>query len=384
MTAPSTDLFVNYYEILGLQTNAAPDAIEQKIKEEIRNWRRRTGSADLGKRQEAELRMKHLAAARENLLDPDRRAAYDKRLAGQQSRASRPVTTGGTRDWVGLAEQYLAQNDYDSAAYAAREATQTEGNSAVAWSLRARANAGLGNLNDAMYEAREATELDAGNAQYHFDLGSVFEQLQRWPDALTTYTTAAELEPANYVYRLAVAGVYVQQDLPDRALPIVEEIYHAHPDKEYVNCALAEVLLAAAESVPAFHHDDTYLITSPEEIAKMESMISRARGLRGLDPDLVVEIDKTLAYLAECRSTKFNLPPFLARRSLLLKGIVFVAPVFLFLSALGNFSGNPGAGFLLLLIAGLLGFVLVRSCWIPMWKRNRRAMATGSTRFEIR
>lgn len=158
MTTASTT-FVSYYEILGVPPTADADVIEQKIKEELRIWRKRQGSPDLSKRQEAEVRMQHLTAAREVLSDPGKRTAYDHKLATHRASAPRPSGAPGGRNWVVLAEEYLAQNDYHSAAYAAREATQMEGNSARAWNLRARANAGLGQLSDAAYEARQAAEL---------------------------------------------------------------------------------------------------------------------------------------------------------------------------------------------------------------------------------
>jgi curved DNA-binding protein CbpA len=155
MTAASTT-FVNYYEILGLPPTVDVDAIEKKVKEELRIWRKRQGSPDLSKRQEAELRMQHLTTAREVLSDPAKRAAYDQKPATHRDTAARPSGAPGGGDWVVLAEEYLAHNDYHSAAYAAREATQTEGNSALAWNLRARANAGLGLLNDAASDLRNS------------------------------------------------------------------------------------------------------------------------------------------------------------------------------------------------------------------------------------
>lgn len=373
MSASPTDVFVNYYELLGLPPGAEAETIEQKIKEEIRNWRRRTGSPDLSKRQEAELRMQHLAAARETLLDANKRSAYDRQLSTRRAQAPRPTGPADGRDWVALAEEYLAQNDYHSAAYAAREATQSEGNSAVAWNLRARANAGLGNLNDAMYEARQSVELDVNNAQYHFDLGSVFEQLQRWQDALVAYETASRLDPSDFIYQLSVAGVYVQNSLPEKALPIVEEVHRAHPDEEIVNCAFAETLAVMAEHVPAVHYDDEYLITAPEEITRMEALIERAKGLPHLDPALVQELDRITAYIDTCKRTKFSVPPSLANRGLVTV-IIFLIPIVGFFVALGSFGESPGGGLFMLLLFGSIGYWVFRSFWVPGWKRNKRSL----------
>jgi len=375
MTVAPTDVFVNYYEILGLPPTADVETIEQKIKEEIRTWRRRTGSPDLSKRQEAELRMQHLAAARENLLDPGKRSAYDRRLSTQQRQSPQPTMQADGRNWLALGEEYLAQNDYHSAAYAAREATQTEGNSAVAWNLRGRANAGLGHLNDALYETRQAAEIDSNNAQYHFDLGSVCEQMQRWKDALTAYEAASRLDPSDFVYRLSVAGVYVQNDLPGKAMPIVEEVYRAHPDEELVNCVLAETLARMAELVPAHRDDDGYMITSAEEIVRMEAMVERAKGLPHLDPELKSALNGITDYIDTCKNVKFSPPPFLADRGLGAIAAVLLAPIIGILVALGSFGENPGAGFLLLLVFGLVGYGVSKLFWVPQWKRNKRSLS---------
>lgn len=372
MTTASTT-FVNYYEILGLPPTADADAIEQKIKEELRIWRKRQGSPDLSKRQEAELRMQHLSAARDVLSDPGKRTAYDHKLATHRASAPRPSGAPGGRNWVVLAEEYLAQNDYHSAAYAAREATQMEGNSASAWNLRARANAGLGQLNDAAYEARQAAELETTNAQYQFDLGSVFEQLQRWPDALASYEAAARLEPDAFLYRLSIAGVYLQNDAPEQAMPILERMHKAHPNEEMVNYYLANALHDLAERVPKVRTGDHYAITSPQEIEQMEALLRRATSLKHGDRDLDASLRQIADYIESCKQIKFSVPNGLAAFGR--RGVVaaFVLPILLVLGGLGSLGSSPGGGFVMLLIGGLAIFGLIKLCWVPSWKHNARA-----------
>lgn len=374
MTAAPTDIFVNYYEIIGLPPTTDAETIEQKIKEEIRTWRKRTGSPDLSKRQEAELRMQHLGAARETLLDPAKRTEYDRRASTQQAQAPRPTAQAGSRDWVALAEEYLAQNDYHSAAYAAREATQTEGNSARAWNLRGRANAGLSNLNDALYEVRQAAEIDGNNAQYHFDLGSVCEQMERWRDALIAYETSARLDPISLLYRVSVAGVYLQNDLPDKALPLLEELHRAHPKEEMVNFYLAGCLHDLAEQVPRHREENSYMITSPDEISRMEALVERANGLDHNDRGLQTSLNSITTYIETCKQSKFSPPPFLANRGLGGIAVPLLVPIVGVFVALGSFAESPGAGFFLLLMFGLIGFWVFKLFWVPGWKRNQRSL----------
>lgn len=376
-TAPP-DVFVNYYELLGLPPTADTDTIEKKIKGDVRAWRKRTESSNLATRQEAELRMQHLQAARETLLDPGRRAAYDKRLATAPPSAPRPTAPTGTRDWLSQAEEYLAMNDYHSAAYAAREATRVAGDSPRAWNVRGRANAGLGNLNDALYEVRQATALDPNNTQYHFDLGTVCEQLERWQDALAAYETAARLDPSDHVFRLAVAGVYVQNDLPEKALPIVEEVHRRLPDDELVNNVLAETLSAAAEAVPAYRESGgIYMITSPGEITRMEALLDRAAGLQHLDRAVRDEISRVREYVDGCAKKKYSVPEFLARRwdnQFLGWATPVIAPLLTFIFMIVAFGQSTGAGmFMLMVFIGVTGGLYVL-CWVPQWKANKRLL----------
>jgi Flp pilus assembly protein TadD len=370
-TAPT---FVNYYEILGLPRNAPEEQVKDKIKEELRTWRKRQGLPDLSKRQEAELRMQHLAAARDVLLDAGKRRDYDRTLDQQRASVPTPNRAPGGRDWASAAEEYLAQNDYHSAAYAAREATQVEGDSARAWNLRARANAGLGNLPDAAYEARQAAEIEPANPQFHFDLGGVLEQLQRWGDALVAYEASARLDQGNFLYPLSIAGVYLQNDDPERAMPILEQVAAQHPDHELVNFYLANGLHDLAEHVPAHKGFGRYMITSPEEIAKMEALLRRAMALRHGDRDLQAELQRVMDYVESCKRAKFSVPrPLFAFG---LRGVVaaFVLPVLFFLGSFSMMRSSPGGGFLVLLISAACIFGLIKTCWVPVWKRNRRSL----------
>lgn len=372
MTTTSTP-FVNYYEILGLEPTADTDTIEKKIKEEQRTWRKRQSLPDLSKRQEAELRMQHLADARDVLSDPGRRTAYDQKLATHQTSAPPPSSATGGRNWVVLAEEYLAQNDYHSAAYAAREATQMEGDLALAWNLRARANAGLGKLNDAAYEARQAAELETTNAQYQFDLGSIFEQLQRWSDALASYEAAARLEPDVFLYRLSIAGVHLQNDAPEQAMRILEQLHKAHPDEQMVSYYLANAMGDVAERVPRVRTGDGYFITSPQEIEHMEALLRRAMSLKHGDRDLSLNLQRIVDYIESCKKIKFRVPNGLAAFGL--RGVVaaFIVSIFLVFGGLSSLGSSLGGGFVMLLIGGLAIFGLIKSCWVPGWKRNARA-----------
>lgn len=366
-TPPASDTFVNYYEILGMPRDAEPDALEKRIKEELRTWRKRQASPDLHKRQEAEVRVEHLALAREVLLTPAKRAAFDQALKNRPRVDEQPASGNGGRDWLALTQEYLARNDYHSASYAAREATQVHGDSALAWNLRAHANGGLGNLSDATYEARQATELDPTNPQYHFDLGSMLEQSGRWPDARGAFQAAANLDPSAFLYPLAIAGTYLQTNQPGQALPLLEKIHRGFSDEVIVNYYLASCLHDLAEEVPAARQGESYWITSPEEIVKMEAYLDRANQLRYNDSTLAAGLKKISEYVEECKQSKFA--PSMGCSPLGFLGFVTVCLVMGGFGEMG--SGSVGGGIVMLLAGIGLGFALVRSSWRPVWKINR-------------
>jgi Flp pilus assembly protein TadD len=371
----ATTEFIDYYELLHVPITADPATIEKAVKEQQRIWRKRQGTADLAKRQEAELRMKHLADARTVLLDPDQRARYDRQLATRPrpSTGTEPVSGSGQAvNWLERARAYMAVNDYHSAVYAAREATHLDGGSALAWNVRAGANAGLGRLEDATFEARQAVDLEPTNPQYHFDLGCVLEERRRWTDAIGAYQAAADLDPGNFIYPLSVAGVYLQNDAPREALPRLERLHHLYPSEPLVNCYLAGCLLAVAEQVPRIQRRDSYLASSPEELVEMEELVERAAALPHGDQDLAAEVDGMRRYLVGCRKIRFSPPPWLASFGPRGMFIVFIVPVFFLLGGLGGIGQAPGPALATAALSGLAIYGLIRACWVPVWKINAR------------
>lgn len=76
----------DYYALLGLNRSADADTIREAINRELRVWSHRTNAPELEKRQAAERKIKILEEAESTLLDPTRRARYDRNLASQPVR----------------------------------------------------------------------------------------------------------------------------------------------------------------------------------------------------------------------------------------------------------------------------------------------------------
>jgi tetratricopeptide (TPR) repeat protein len=213
----------DYYDLVGVDRTASREAIDRKIRDQLRLWQRRTSSADLDRRQAAERRVAQLSEARSTLLDEEKRRRYDRQLgAYRSSDLPRPAVPAGgastrtdpsgavdrvsTDNWLDQARGYLARSDHHSAAYAARETLRSTPNPPTeAWTLLARANTGLGRLDDALFEARRATTIEPRDVDAHLALARVHEQRREWLDASRAFETAASLDPAAETPHLGMA-----------------------------------------------------------------------------------------------------------------------------------------------------------------------------------
>ncbi|SEQ08495.1 J domain-containing protein [Microlunatus flavus] len=378
---------VDYYAVLGVARNADAEAIGSAVKKAMREWRKRTEAADLGSRQEAEVKVKQIDQARSVLLNPGKRAAYDQQLSGGVKQAEIPSSSpdsGNGQTWLERAEGYLALADYHSAAYAAREATHVEGQNAKTWWIRSRANAGLGLWQDALYEAKQATALDDNSAEYHFNLGLVHEQMDSYNDAITEYRRAGTCDPSNPVYELAVGGVYASNGRPELALPVVEAVHKKHPADPNANYYLGSVLVDMAEQVPQSKTRDGYIVKSQEEINTMRAFCMRAIGLKIVDAEVRDRSNHVLRYLDAMEKKSFR-PPWALLGGMWGGGpmaligccaiILFFAPIILVIEGVGNMArSNAGVGFLELIVGLGLGFLWWKLLYVPKWKQNKRGL----------
>lgn len=377
---------IDYYAVLAVARKADTETIEAAVKKSMREWRKRTEAADLSVRQEAEVKVKQIQEARTILLDNAKRARYDQDLAGgvkETATPAAPTDSGNEQTWLQRAEDYLALGDYHSAAYAAREATHVEGQNAKTWWIRSRANAGLSLWQDALYEAKQATAIEDNNGEYHFNLGLIHEQMNVFGDAITEYRRAGTCDPSNPMYELAVGGVYALNGKPEQALPVIEAVYRKHPEDPTANYYLGSVLIDLAEQVPASKTHDGYVVKSQEEIDQMRALAQRARGLHIVEPETRVAADHILRYLDLMEKKSFR-PPWGLFAGSLVGGPMavvgccavsfFLAPFILVIAGFANLGQSTGAGFLMILVGLVLGFVWWKLLYVPKWKQNKRGV----------
>lgn len=279
----------DYYVALDLPRDATTEQIDQKVKQELRTWQKRTTNPDLARRQEAERRLRLIAEARKVLLDPQQRAAYDADLAASR-RAPEPSPAPG-EDWVANARRFLASGDYASAFYAAKEARNASPRSAEVWSLLGRASLGLGNLRDALSHARRAADIEPRNAGYYFDQGVIYEELGQFADAQRSYEVATKLDPDDHGARYAFASVMAQGDKPERALPMLEDLYATGRDTEATGALLGGCFVRVAEAAPRRRTGEGFDITAADEVDAMERLLFRARQVTQ-DAGVLADVDR--------------------------------------------------------------------------------------------
>lgn len=354
---------VDFYELLEIPRDADADMVTAAYKSKVRQWRKATNSPDLSRRQEAETWMARLKEANEILKDSARRQAYDQELNTQGVEQAAPTPRGdGVIDWVAEARSSLSRGDYHSAAYAAREATHTIGNSAESWMLRARASSGLGQDRDALYEARQATQITANDPEAHFQLGMIQEKLRDFGDALTSYRTAMRLDPSAPQYLVAVANIMSNNGQLGDALSLMKSNLGRFSGQPIVGDYYALLLIQQAEITPKHSGRGQYMITDSSEIAAMRPLVAEARRYNS-DPEIAKQLDSIDSYLTRAEEKVFSVP---ADGLLGQAGIVLSPLLILIVSGI---LGILAVGFLVAIVAAVIVYMV---CWVPRYKSNDR------------
>jgi tetratricopeptide (TPR) repeat protein len=278
----------DFYAVVGIDRAASAEEIDKKVREQLRIWQRRTTNADLSRRQEAERRVQLLGEARTTLLDVQKRRHYDLQLS-VRPRPSFPAAEAetGEVDWLARARQSLAGNDYQSAASAARQARDANP-TAEAWGLLARANAGLGNLDDALYEAKQAVSMSSENAQAWLDLAHVYEQRGDWQDAFEQYEVASRLDPQAEAPEAGMTRSLASSSNPTEVVDRLERRYaRALPaDRPAAGRLLGKALFTAAERVARGPGSASLRITTQGQVDEIGRLLGRARQVTS-DPGVV-------------------------------------------------------------------------------------------------
>lgn len=239
-----SDHIDNYYAILDIEPGADSETIEAAIKAARKRWRQQQGSPDQERRSLAEQRMSQLEAARDILLDANRRAQYDVALTQQLSAVPEAVQESGT-NWGERAKQYYNDGDIRNAFTAAKKGTDVDSENVTTWMYYVLAAQDLKRWEDADFASAELVNRLPRVHSSHDLRGGVLDRMGRYKEAEISFRKAASLEPSSAYYHGRAAWAVLDQGRIDDAITEANDIAARFPDDDYP----LRVLRAAAAAL---------------------------------------------------------------------------------------------------------------------------------------
>ena len=285
----------NLYRVLNVPQTASAEEVKKAIIQGSRLWSNRTNAPQIEKRQEAERMVKLIEEAETILLDPAKRAGYDRQLATAPSE-EREVDESDLAergDLVKEAWRLLSDGEVPDAMFVAEKATQKDGANPEAWAVLAQAKARWGDTEDAIYEFKKAIKLRPNEASYYFDLGSVYEAAERSGDALQQYERAAKIEPKTAMYRAGIGAVLVKAGKSREAAKILEQCLSEEPENATFQWSLAVAYVdSTLDNWTRVKEGDKALLapgvyaTEKSQVLEAQSFIEKAEKMKFDDTEL--------------------------------------------------------------------------------------------------
>jgi tetratricopeptide (TPR) repeat protein len=361
----------NYYRILNVSPSTSPADIRKAIIKELRLWSNRTNAPQIERRQEAERMVQTLEEAERILLDPAKKADYDRKLqtTPEPTRQILDEDIGPAADLIAEGWRLLIGGQVADALYVATKATEFQGNNSEAWALLAQAKFRWGDIDDSIYEYRRAIKLKPNGDSYYFDLGSVYESVDKYKEAVENFEKAVRIKPQETMYRAAIGAVYVKLSMNKEAIDILEQCVREAPDNSSYQWALAIAYSERAYEgwtyVPAGRNiEQGYYATKKAQVAEAEAYVNKAAALRFEDPELS-------QHLAQVRT---NITSMYARQftgnkiAMVISGLIGVGALF------GAMSGQAFLLFHVLWCGGG-AFLYYKASLTPQYIINRRVLA---------
>lgn len=140
---------------------------------------------------------------------PDLAEKYFQRRLGAES--------GSAETWYNLGNLYLQRMVFDSAAACYYNAVSVKPALPMAWCQLARAEVGLGRLDNALIHAEHAVSLDPRSAMIQASLGVVLTIRKEFDRAMIALRTAVTLQPSSYPATMSLGVAFLQQQQFDSA-----------------------------------------------------------------------------------------------------------------------------------------------------------------------
>ncbi len=373
---------MNYYEILELDQRAHTEEIQEELHRLGRVWQKRMNAPDIRKRQEAELKLARIVEAKAIFKDEKGRTDYDQFLFSQ------------IENEINLGDDHRTDNEELVALITKMNNASLQGNKAEALLIAKETIF--------KYPRSYVARLNASKFLYH---------MKRYEEALN-YQRELETWELNdlemlYLYKDILGIIFVEyQDIKqsgkyfDIALPLADVI---HDDflcseavltwsvKYYVNienydAAIArfdqlttrvkdvnitvyfwilEAIKLKCESLYDKNQNGEFVVTNLEQISAIESLLLKANGLKGVNPDYDGRwIDARLNYLKLAVKEKNKSSQNMAYAALGGFGIMFLIR---FLNG-GLFTLFSG----LLIVGMIYAFKYINTDNEPIYIKNRK------------
>lgn len=393
MAAPDP---VDYYELLGVQENADSEAITKAILDQRRTWVRRQNAPSVERQREAEDKLHAIAAAEAELLDADRRAAYDRsrkaRLAAPppqlvkpgaapypppQSTPPPPPPGPPPTEWLAESTEALRRGDMRTARYWAKHAIDRNARDARAWVILGKVSKVQGKLEDAVVEFGEASR-HAPSVDSYSELAGVNEELGYVNEAAAAYQAAATLEPLMPAPTIALANFWVRQSEANRAVEILTPVLQRNPADSTVANALGFAMLYRVESYLTRLQNGTSVFTSAPQVEQARNDLNYTLSLAVDDGDLLGRLRARLDQAGEAELRVWSFPPGNA-------GGRTVGWILLLLVALAllGIDAQPAGALLGIAMAALIVWGFVRIYRKPGYARNAAQLGPYVARWGI-
>jgi Flp pilus assembly protein TadD len=335
------------------------------VTEQRRTWRRRTTSADIEVRQEAERRMQRLDDAERTLLDPVRRRAYDTTGtpgAGGAQPAREP--------WLVRALEQLDKEQFEVATFTARRAVEDDPDNAFAWSVLAEAEARTENATAARDAIERALSLRPEDAKLHAMRGWILGKAKDLPRAVSAYRSAAKLEPGQPDHRVRAVRALIEAGSLDEAISEAEAAYQAHPDDAETRTVLAEALLHRAVEAQHELQGGRLLIVSAAQASHVESLCNRGLSVECPDPVVNGDLRRQRELARKAGSRRFSMAAL--RRNFRWPAGMGLITLAVGCCAFGQRGSSVELTFLAVAGAVLVAFAgtVLLTCFEPQYKRN--------------
>lgn len=353
---------INYYDLLGVSDKASEEEIRVSIKERKRIWTQRQNAPKIEQQQEATNNIRLIPDIETILLNPQKRAAYDKQLlSAPKDNYQLDNKQTDVAELIQECWRLLSVGNVPDAMMSATRAVDLQGNNPDAVALLGYCKAQWGEIQAAIKDYKTAINLRPNDPSFYFDLGGIYEQNEQWKDAMQQYQRAVQIDPKDPVYRAAMGSVYIKNEMYKEGIELLERCISEDPKNEGF-----KYLLATAYSESTYQNwtyvesMERYLTTSIDHVKEAEFYIQKAKDLNVSDSYLDSRISSIQEAIDDAKKRRFHG-----------NKIAVVAVIAMGIYNLSNDSVGFGFYFI------IFGILYAISCMTKQYKLNKRIIEKG-------